>query len=669
MQRITDTDDGVLDLVDTIDALGPGDELGFDVETFGPSIEFPGGDEGPDPYRARIVGMSVATSPDVYTYVPVRHRTGDPCVSESAMRDLIAAILRAVERGVRCWAHGLTYELNVFRNEGFPVEDSSKFDDSMVAAWLAQRPEAAVNRGDDDAETALGLKPLRVAMGLPARPEYRDVVGDRDIRDVPVAEIAEYAGLDAADAISVGLWAWEGVQELRLERHYREVDMPCVEPLRAMEAAGLPINVAKLAELEATFKERSAEYRARFEEITATELLLPVKLKEHHGEFYKNGNPKLVSVTKMLPHRASASPGNDGQVSRWMYEELKWWPTAKLKRNKKGLFPVGKEFVQDFTLLPGSAGEAAQLRLDYQKVTKLASTYTTPMQALANQYADGRVHPRFKLCGTATQRLSSSGPNMQNCPARSAEGKLIRMAIEAPPGEKIVVVDMNQAELRVAGHLSQDEELVLCYLLDEDVHAGTLAALRTYWKAATRTDAKVTNFSSLYNITAKKLAVKMRCPVERAEQALDAFNKRFAGYVDWKERCYQYVIDRGYMQTVDGYRRRIAPALAYDRFVGGVALHWQSRNQAPNTAVQGSVAGFAKMAMVRIHAKWRDEGILRNGVVLIAQEHDSLVAQAKNELAERVGRDMVEIVERVWPALRVPMKADLKIGQSWGACK
>lgn len=659
--------------------------LGFDVEYVSPTIKLPGRKPKPDPYRAKLHGFAVATLPKHgpirRTYVPVRHcLPGDQNVDAFDVLRLVDALLERAEVGARVWAHNAAAELQALINEGYIKEGTHcPFYDSMVAAWLMGNLDEdgrEKKKGDDK----LALKHLRVkVLGLEWRPDFAAITKGQPLETVDLATVAEYCELDASDCLLLGEHAWARLDP-ELQKHAVTIDFKSIEPLRAMSAAGMTINAPVLEEAQAVWRKRADELREEFELFTTTTLEVPVKVKEPVG-FFKNGNVKYKTVEKMLPRDQGCSISSSQQISRWCFDVIQCWPTDGLERNKEGFWPTDKETLTPFLKLPGLGGQLAAMRLEFNKLDKLISTYARPMIAAPSQYGDGRLHCSFKLTGTDTQRLSSSDPNLQNLPSRSEEGKVIRKAVVAAepepgaPPREIGCCDANQAELRIAAHLSRDEELTLCYELGEDIHAGTLAMMQAMNPSAgfTRSDAKIVNFSSLYNITANTLAgpLKMNCDVEKAAAALDAFYGRFKRIGPFQEWCYQFIIDNGYMRTIDGFRRPISNRVVYDKVLGRKALHWMSRNRGPNTAIQGSVAGLMKIAMINVYDQWRREGVWGRGagqVVLIAQEHDSLVTDHCTSIREKVEADLTYHIENA-VKLRVPFRADFKSGPTWAACK
>ena len=652
--------------------------LGFDVEYTAPTIKLPGRKPQPDRFRAKLHGFAVAYQlPGAprpgSTYVPVRHcLPGDVNVDAFDVTCIVDELLSAAESGKRVWAHNASAELQTLINEGmFPEGRHCPFFDSMVATWLLGNLDEdgqEKRKGDDK----LALKFLRVRLlGKPERPDFKAITKGKPLETVELSVVAPYCRYDAVDCLELGEYAWSKLDP-ELQRHMVTIDQKCIEPLRAMEAAGMAVDAGPLEESRKEWSARCDQLRAEFELMTTASVMMPTKVKVADGLF-KNGNVRYRTEIQELPCEAGASISSSEQISKWCYDVLQVWPTAGLKRNAKGCFSTEKEVLLPFQQLPGLGGELARMRLEFNKLDKLVSTYARPMMAAPSQYADGRLHCSFKLTGTDTQRLACANPNLQNLPSRSKEGKAVRKAIVAPPGRKIGVVDASQAELRIAAHLSRDPELSLCYELEEDIHAGTLAKMREINPDFQRTDAKVVNFSSLYNITAQALSRpdKMNCEVERCQQALDAFYARFTHIAPFQEWCYNFIIENGYMRTIDGFRRPIDNRVVYDKILGRRALFWKSRNRGPNTAIQGSVAGLMKIAMIKLYDQWRAEEIWGLGpgqVALLAQEHDSFVFEACDTVAERALKDCIYHIEHA-VRLRVPFKADGKLGQSWGDCK
>lgn len=641
--------------------------VGFDVETSGPSIVWRGKSK-PDPMRARLTGFSVSAGDDSW-YVPVRHKEGTNVPLDSALL-FCTKLFKAAEEGLVLVAFNLAYELQVVRNENVPLSPfSGHLCDAAVTCWLAGWGTSKALKDLANERYGMQLPDFKKAFGKGAQSE-----------DIQIAEMAAYAAKDPWLTCRLHDDAWPTLVKFDLVNHYREIDMPCVEIIRGMKARGQARDKEALEEQRAGLVRQMETLAADFKAKSTCRVMTKVKLRKWLGEYFKNGKQKLVSLEEDQEIEAGADVSNDHHVSRWLYEELKLWPLevpdryrpgkTKLRpRNGSGNFAVDKETLRPFTILPGLGGELARLRLDYSKLSKLVSTYLDVLIQLPDQNGDGRVHTDYNLTGTITQRFSSSGPNMQNLPSRSDEGKAIRSALIAAPGKKIVVRDYSQIELRIVAHLSRDPAMTAAYLFGDDNHAKTLANMKAtrdssgalVFETATRTDAKITNFSTIYRISAEALAIKMRCSVAQAQASIDAFYDTFPFVRNYHAAALAFAMKHGYAQTLDAFKLFLAPPRANKW--GKVELDWPTQNQAINMPVQGSAAGLIKKAMILLHRRWVEKGMLDVRAWIVSQVHDELVAEVDDDFAVEAGEDMTWAMESAG-TLRVPLIAEGGCGRS-----
>lgn len=637
--------------------------VGLDYETSGPEIVWRGKSR-PDVYRHTITGFSVATLTRAW-YVPVRHDEGGnvPLLAAKAfIADLfdfarLAHQHHTPSRGsaLPAWVvvwNG-TFELQISKNEGIDYGGTSDWlDDASISAWLAGwKPQPGPG----------GLKALANERYGYDLPDWKRVARGRQACEMPVAEVAEYACKDPW--LTLRLWhdSLVVVREREVERHYRELDMPLVEIVRGMQERGVPVDRAVLGPLRDEVAARCDRLASEFRARTTVRVQQTAKARVESGEFYKNGKPKLKVVEVPVEVEAGADISNDHHVSRWLYDELKLWPTKGLKRNGAGNWPCDKETIERFAALDGAAGELARMRLEYQKFAKLQSTYLDVMLEIPPQYADGCLHTSYAITGTQTQRFSSSSPNLQNIPARSDEAKIIRRALVARPGFKCVIYDYSQIELRIVAHLARCQAMECAYLFGEDLHAMTLNRVQEVWPEAKRTDAKIGNFSTIYRITAEALAVKMRCSIARAQQMIDAFYAVYPEVSTYHDAAIRKGTRDGYVPTLDGYRWYL------DRRRDGTLSHHE-QNKAINYPVQGSAGGLIKKAMVALHRRWREKDVLGTRAFLVQQTHDELGAEIADDFVEEGANDMRECMESA-AELRVPVVADGGVGRSWAEAK
>jgi len=294
--------------------------------------------------------------------------------------------------------------------------------------------------------------------------------------------------------------------------------------------------------------------------------------------------------------------------------------------------------------------------LEYRMLSKLKSTYVDALPALVDP-TTGRLHTSFNQTVTATGRLSSSEPNLQNIPVRTAEGRRIRAAFVAPPGHRLISADYSQIELRVLAHLSGDPVLVDAFTRGEDIHARTAAdVFGTLPPAEGRRLAKVINYGIVYGMGAARAARELGVPLAEAQAYIDGYFARYAGVRAFIDSTVTAARARGYVTTVLG-RRRYLPELG----VGDPAVRQFAERAATNTPIQGSAADLIKLAMLEVPRRLAEAGL---GGRLLLQVHDELVLEVPEaELAGAAAR-VRSAMENVWP-LRVPLQVDVRHGVNW----
>jgi DNA polymerase-1 len=622
-------------------------DRGWDFETHGPTL--PDGD--PDVYAARITGVGLAHRDDdgVWNevYIPFAHRLPGEVNADPA---LLSDILGAVWWGG--WAHNGGFELQVSANHGVEWKDSENLLDSQIAHWLAGQQHWMQLR-------SLALKDILAKMGVATMGSFKQVAKGRDTRDIPVAELGPYCTLDAKGSVLVGQAAYKLLEKHGLVDHFHSLEMPLVSVCNEMSLNGYPIDVEGMGKLEAAWRSEMEGLAQDFAKLTETTVLMPVKRRVPSGEYFKNGKPKLVSKEFQEPQLLGAAIGNDRQVSRWLYEELKWLPTDGLKRNKGGVFDVDKETLGTITPTTAEGRQAVAMRLRYNRLSKLVSTYIVSLRDIAASYADGKLHPHYSITGTVTQRFSSSKPNGQNMPKQTDEAKAWGKCLLVEEGWNGYETDLSQIELRLAAHYSGDPMLLEAYTWGEDIHAKTMALV-----GCERRPAKVLNFSNLYRISPATLAVKLALQlkrdvsVEEAKDFQERFLRAYAGLKRYWRDAQAVARKDGYILTWDGFKQFVDLKLYKTRW-GKEELLWQSGQSAINTPIQGGAGGIIKTATVRLAREWRAAGDWRTNVRLVGQVHDSLRYLVRPGHDERI----VPMVERAMCTavkLRVPVEVETK---------
>ncbi|MDO5484502.1 MAG: DNA polymerase, partial [Desulfovibrionaceae bacterium] len=301
--------------------------------------------------------------------------------------------------------------------------------------------------------------------------------------------------------------------------------------------------------------------------------------------------------------------------------------------------------------------------LQFRKLEKMRSTYLDPLPRLVD--SKGRLHTTFNQQGTATGRLSSRNPNLQNIPVRGPLGKRMRSCFIAGPGRALVSADYSQVELRVLAHMSQDTALLEAFRLGEDIHSRTAALIYDLPSDAVsldqRRNAKTINFGLIYGMGAQKLAQELKITINEAREFIARYFQRLTGLKAFYERVEASAKEHGYVTTLAG-RRRPVPGI---RSANG-QTYALARRQAINTVIQGSAADIIKLAMLAVA---QDERLLRLDARLLLQVHDELLLEVPVENAQEAGERVARLMQEVSPAgqaLSVPLLVDWGLGENWG---
>ncbi|MEN2981103.1 MAG: DNA polymerase I, partial [Thermus sp.] len=475
-------------------------------------------------------------------------------------------------------------------------------------AVLALREGLEIPPGDDPMLLAYLLDPSNTSPEGVARRyggEWTEEAGERAL---------------LAERLHAALWArLEG--EERLRWLYEEVEKPLSRVLARMEATGVRLDVAYL---QALALEVEGEVRRLEEEV-----------------FRLAGRPFNLN--------------SRDQLERVLFDELGLPAIGKTEKTGKR-----STSAQVLELLREAHPIVARI-LEYRELTKLKSTYIDPLPALVHPRT-GRLHTRFNQTATATGRLSSSDPNLQNIPVRTPLGQRIRRAFVAEEGWVLVALDYSQIELRVLAHLSGDENLIRVFQEGRDIHTQTASWMFGVPPEAVdplmRRAAKTINFGVLYGMSAHRLSGELAIPYEEAVAFIERYFQSYPKVRAWIEKTLEEGRRRGYVETLFG-RRRYVPDL--NARVKGVRE--AAERMAFNMPVQGTAADLMKLAMVRLFPLL--PGV---GARILLQVHDELLLEAPRERAEEAARLAKEVMEGVWP-LAVPLEVEVGIGEDWLAAK
>jgi DNA polymerase I len=562
-----------------------------------------------NPLEAELVGISLSFEPGRAAYVPVAHRyAGAP---QQLTRDEVLARLKPwlCDAGRAKLGQNAKYDMHVLANYGIRLAGVAH--DTLLESYVLEshRPHDM----DSLAARHLGRQTIT----------YDEVTGKGAARigfeQVAVERATEYAAEDADVTLQLHHALHPGLAgDARLARIYRDIEMPLVDVLFAMERHGVLLDTARLGALSREFGEKMAQIEARA-----------------HGEA---GQPFNLNSPRQI---------------------------QEILFGKKGLKPVKKT--------PGGApstdedalGELAldhplpRLILDYRALAKLKSTYTDKLPGMIHA-GTGRVHTTYSQAVAVTGRLASNDPNLQNIPIRTAEGRRIREAFVAPPGAHIVSADYSQIELRIMAHISQDAGLLKAFAAAEDIHRATAAEIfggeTGAVDAEQRRYAKVINFGLIYDISAFGLARQLGLERAAAQQYMDRYFARYPGVKRYMDETRARARETGFVETVFG-RRLWLPEIR-----GGNAARRQAAERAAiNAPMQGTAADLVKMAMISV-ARWLAQR--RLAARLVMQVHDELVLEVPDaELAE-VRSVLPDLMGRV-AELAVPLVVDVGVGPNW----
>ncbi|MBC7170573.1 DNA polymerase I [Candidatus Bipolaricaulota bacterium] len=587
------------ELAAVIRALGVAEEFALDLET-----------TSADPLTAEIVGIALAVDPDRAWYIPVGH-TCPGAPAQLPVRRVLEGLRPLLEGEVpRILGQNLKYDLQVLASYG--VEVRGVAFDAMIAHWLLY-PDAPAHGLDAIARSELGARVQT----------YKDLLavgGEKGIAEVSVDRAARYAGEDAAVVCKLRPRLTAKLDEAGLAELFVEVELPLIEVLRAMERRGVLLDVDALS--------------AQGKELG----LLLEQLREEL--FSLAGGP--------------FNPNSTPQVREILYGKLKLPVLGRRKTGPATDALVLRELAQ-YHEFPGKLAA-------YRELEKLRNTYIEKLPAYVHPRT-GRVHTSWNQTGTATGRLSSSEPNLQNIPAAHEAGVDIRRAFVAPRGRVLLGADYSQIELRVLAHMSGDENLIAAFERGEDLHRRTAATLFDVpperVDGRMRTIAKRVNFGIIYGISPYGLARDLGIPQAEAKGHIDRFFAAYPKVKPFLEALVAEAWKTGYARTLLGRRRPVS--VAAERLPLAGTGGYEERN-AINTPIQGSAADLIKLAMLRLHAAWRAGDLPAE---MILQIHDELVFEADEGDADRAVQAVKGVMEGV-ADLRVPLAVEVTIGRHWG---
>jgi len=563
-----------------------------------------------NPMLAQLVGISLSPAPGEAYYIPLGH-VGWGEVEQLPLEQVINRLRPLLEdTTLTKIAHNSKYDMTVLTEHGITVNNLTF--DTILAAYLLS-------------EKSLGLKALAFSkLGIEMTP-IEALIGSGakqlSMSQVEIKQAADYACADADMTLRLAELLNEELRQQGLWQLFSEVEMPLVPVLIRMERNGVALDTDLLREMSHHLGERVLKLEA---------------------EIYNS-----------VGHRFNVN--SPQQLSSVLFQELKLPPARKTKSG----YSTGAEVLEELR----GTHPIIEFILDYRQLAKLKSTYVDALPGLINPKT-GRIHTSFNQTRTATGRLSSSEPNLQNIPVRGEFGKQVRQAFIAPSGSYFVAGDYSQIDLRALAHLSQDPSLLNAFHRDEDIHAATAAQLFGIDASQITPDmrrlAKTVNFGVIYGMSDYGLEQATELSREEATQFIATYFAKYPGVKQYLESTKEQARERGYVQTLLGRRRFIPEVNSSNRQVREAA-----ERMAINMPVQGTSADIIKVAMINLDREM-EKGRLKSKMLL--QVHDELILEVPQEELE----EMEKLVPRIMSSaleLSVPLKVDIKTGNNWGEMK
>jgi len=561
------------------------------------------------PMEAEIVGISISIIPHDAYYIPVRHDY--PGAPAQLNRDMVLGKLKSVleDKKIKKIGQNIKYEIIVFQNSGIKIKNI--YFDTMIASYLINPSKHNHNLED----IALEYLDYRVIT-------YKEVAGSGSkevgFNKVDIETAASYSGEDADITLQLSKKLLPALETDALVSLLNNVELPLAEVLAEIEINGVKINKNFLKKMSKDL-EKDISLSAQ-------------KIYDMAGEKFNINSPK--------------------QLSELLFEKLKIPPLKKTKTGYSTDMSVLEQLATGYPL-------PAEI-ISYRQLSKLKSTYVDALPLLVNSKT-GRIHTSFNQTVTATGRLSSSNPNLQNIPIRTDLGRKIRKAFIAEKNHLLLSADYSQIELRILAHLSEDEVLIEAFKKGEDIHAQTGARIFNVFPnmvdSNMRRMAKAVNFGIIYGISPFGLSKNIRVSLKEAKEFIDHYFALYKGVKSYIEQTITDARKNGYVTTILNRRRYLPELNSKNRQMKEFA-----ERTAVNTPVQGSAADLIKIAMINISRAIKSKNLKSK---MILQVHDELVFEIpeaeKKMMVDLVNKEMEGVME-----LKIPLIVDTWIGKNWG---
>ena len=560
-----------------------------------------------DPMSAQLVGVSLSPAPAEAYYIPVGH-VGLEELQQLPLEQVIARLKPLLEDNTSAkLTHNGKYDMAVLAEYGINVKNVTF--DTMLAAYLL-------------GEKSLGLKTLAFSKLAIEMTPITDLIGSGakqiSMSRVEIARAADYACADADMTFRLAKMLEPELHQQGLWQLFSEVELPLMPVLVHMERNGVALDTELLRQMSHRLGEQL--------------LKLEAEIYNSVGHQFNINSPQ--------------------QLSAVLFDELRLAPARKTK----GGYSTGASVLEELR----GCHPVIEFILDYRQLSKIKSTYIDALPSLINPKTK-RVHTSFNQTRTATGRLSSSEPNLQNIPVRGELGKEVRQAFIAPPGSYLLAADYSQIDLRVLAHLSQDKSLLDAFRRDEDIHSATAAQVFGVKPSAVTPDmrrvAKTVNFGVIYGMSDYGLEQATGLSREEAAHFITAYFEKYPGVKQYLEATKEKARKEGYVQTLLGRRRSIPEINSQNRQVREAA-----ERMAINMPVQGTSADIIKVAMINLDREMEKRQLKSK---MLLQVHDELIFEVPKAEREEMRQLASEIMSTAL-TLSVPLKVDIKTGTNWG---
>ena len=563
-----------------------------------------------DYMRAQLVGISLSTAPGEAAYIPFAHDyMGAP---EQLKPEFVLDSLKPYleDPALKKVGQNLKYDMSVLAQHGITLRGIAF--DTMLESYVL---DSVASRHDMDSLALNYLNEETI--------KFADVAGKGaaqiTFNQVPLEQAAPYAAEDADITLRLHQVLWPRVAgEAALKKVFEEIELPLVPVLSRIERTGALVDDTLLFQQSQELSERLAELETQAWDLA--------------GQQFNLASPK--------------------QLGEILFEKLQ---IPVLKKTAKGAPSTKEEVLQELALdypLP-------KVLLEHRGLAKLKSTYTDKLPTMINPVT-GRIHTSYHQAGTATGRLSSSDPNLQNIPVRTAEGRRVRQAFIAAPGSKLVAADYSQIELRIMAHLSQDPSLLAAFSAGQDIHRATAAEVFGVETNAVTSDqrrsAKAINFGLIYGMSAFGLARQLGIGRKQAAEYIELYFTRYPGVQNYMNNIRYSAAEKGYVETFFG-RRLYLPEI---NSRNGMRRQAAERT-AINAPMQGTAADIIKLAMISVQS-WLESSALNSKIIM--QVHDELVLEVPESELDVIKQGLCERMENA-AELLVPLVVDVGVGNNW----